>query len=201
VGGTFAPSASLLPQVLAIFRKSHPRVQLNLRTDNRLTMERLVLNSEVEIAVTNQPPRSSRLVAEPFRREKIAAFASPSHPLTKKQKVTLGDLMRSPLVIRDAMGGVGSTEQMLRQLEPNLRLNIVLQCQSPDAVKTAVRKKMGIGLLFESTVASEIKSGVFKKLRLADVKMEGTSYIIYKKDYPLSANARDFLALLRRDRV
>jgi DNA-binding transcriptional LysR family regulator len=107
--------------------------------------------------------------------------------------------MGNPLIIRDAMGGVGSTERMLRQYEPNLRPNIVLRCQSPDAVKTAVRKKMGIGLLFESTVALEIQSGDLKKLRLSDVSLEATSYIIYRKGHPLSANGRDFLNLLRQD--
>jgi DNA-binding transcriptional LysR family regulator len=198
VGGTFAPSASLLPQALAPFKKSHPQIQLNLRTDNRMAIERMVLNSDVEIGVINQPARSPGLVSEPFRREKIAAFAPPNHPLTRKQKLSFRDLMGNPLIIRDAMGGVGSTERMLRQYEPNLRPNIVLRCQSPDAVKTAVRKKMGIGLLFESTVALEIQSGDFKKLRLSDAKLEGMSYIIYKKGHPLSANGRDFLNLLRK---
>lgn len=201
VGGTFAPSASLLPQLLAIFKKSHPQIQLNLRTDNRLAIERMVLNSDVEIAVINQPARSPRLVSEAFRREKIAAFAPPNHPLARKQKLSFRDLMSHPLIIREAMGGVGSTERMLRQYEPNLKPNIVLRCQSPEAVKTAVRKKMGIGLLFESTVALEIQSGDFKKLRLSDAKLEGTSYIIYKKGHPLSGNGRDFLNLLRQDRT
>jgi DNA-binding transcriptional LysR family regulator len=34
VGGSYSPSVSFLPSLLAGFEKSHPNVRLNLRTDN-----------------------------------------------------------------------------------------------------------------------------------------------------------------------
>src|SRR3970040_1417586 len=42
VGGSYSPSAVLLPSLLAHFKKSHPQVDLNLRTDNRRNIERLI---------------------------------------------------------------------------------------------------------------------------------------------------------------
>ena len=43
VGGSYSPSASFLPSLLAGFEKSRPNVHLNLRTDNRLAVERMVV--------------------------------------------------------------------------------------------------------------------------------------------------------------
>ena len=51
VGGTYSPSLSLLPSLLVIFKKRHPQRQLTLRIDNWQNIERLVLKSEVDIAV------------------------------------------------------------------------------------------------------------------------------------------------------
>ena len=78
------------------------------------------------------------------------------------------------------------------------KLNIAMQCESPEAIKTAVSKKLGVGILYEDAVKEGLASGVFKKLRISGLQMEGTSYIVYYKNRPLSSNAEVFLNLLRQ---
>jgi DNA-binding transcriptional LysR family regulator len=79
-----------------------------------------------------------------------------------------------------------------------LTLNIALRCASPDAVKAAVRKRMGIGILFHNLIEEEIKKKEIKVLRFAGLpRVVGNSYIVYKKAKPLTAPASEFLALLR----
>ncbi len=78
------------------------------------------------------------------------------------------------------------------------RPNIVLRCDSPEAIKSAVNKKLGVGFLYEDAVKEGLASGAFKKLRISDLHVEGNSYIVYHKQRPLSANAEVFLNLLRQ---
>ena len=61
VGGSYGPSAELLPSLMARFRKSHPGVQLRLRTADRLVIERMILNGDVGLAVLNNPPPNRHL--------------------------------------------------------------------------------------------------------------------------------------------
>jgi len=153
------------------------------------------------MGLVSSPPKSLDLVIEPFRKEKVAAFVPINHPLAKKCRLTLSDLMRNPLIIRG--GGAGKTriEDALRQLEiSGFKLDIAMRCESPQAVKAAVREKMGLGIIYRELVESDARNGQFKLLRLPPLNMDTTSYIIYKKDNPLSANARSFLALLRKER-
>src|SRR6185295_6917851 len=84
------------------------------------------------------------------------------------------------------------------QIEPRWKPNVVLQCGTPDAVKVAVKNKLGIGVLFEANVKSDIRNGNFKMLDLRGVNLEGQSYITYSKDRPLSDNAQAFLSLMRQ---
>lgn len=65
VGGSYAPSASFLPSLLAVFKKSHPLVQLTLRTSSSHAIERMVLESEAEIALITKTPRSPHITMEP----------------------------------------------------------------------------------------------------------------------------------------
>ena len=73
-----------------------------------------------------------------------------------------------------------------------------MRCDSPEAIKTAVSKKLGVGILYEDAVKECLAGGVFKKLRISGLSMEGNSYIVYYKQRPLSSNAEVFLNLLRQ---
>lgn len=198
VGGSYSPSAYLLPSLLALFKKSHPHVQLDLRTNNRVTIERMVLNSEVDIAVINNAASNHLLTTESYRQESLVAFVSKNHPLAKKREATWQDFERAPLIIRNPLGGRGTAEQIIREMKTQrLKPNVVLRCETPQGVKAAVASKMGVGILFKETIESEVRSGEFKIIKLP-ANFSGESFIVYGKDKLLTASAQDFLNLLRQ---
>jgi DNA-binding transcriptional LysR family regulator len=189
----------LLPSLLALFKSTHPHVQFNLRTANRHVIEGLILNSEVDIALINNPPSNPAIVVEPYRPEPLVAFVSPNHPLASNRELTLEEFERVPLIIRKAWRAGGTTEQLLREMKKKgLNPNIAMRCDSPESVKEAVSRKMGVGILFKETIEPEVRKGEFKILKLPVKNFEGRSFIAYRKDGPLSANAQEFLNLLRQ---
>ncbi len=199
VGGTYNSSALLLPLLLAVFKRKHPQVQVTLRTKNMRIMEKAVLDSEVEIAVVSRPSASPDLVVEPYRRERLVAFVAKSHPLARKNKFSFHDTLQVPLVIRVVRGGKSSTELILKQFEEQgFGFNIAMRCESPEAVKVAVKGNAGVGILYEDVVGPDLRRGDFKEINLPGLKLEGRSFIIYRRDSPLSASAGDFLTLLHR---
>lgn len=201
VGGSYSPSVHLLPSLLARFKRTHPRVQFHLRTGNRLAIERLVLKSEVDIAVINNQPANRAFVVEPYRPEPLVAFVPLNHPLARNQELTLQEFERVPLIIIKVWRGVATTNQLLREMKKKgSNPNIVMRCDSPEGVKEAVSRKMGVGFLFKQAIEPEVRKGEFKILKLPVKNFEGQSFIVYRKDRPLSANAQDFLDLLRRSR-
>jgi DNA-binding transcriptional LysR family regulator len=133
---------------------------------------------------------------EHFGVDHLSFFAHPIHPLAKKKKLVLDDFAHTPIIVRDAKD---ATEKMLKAIKSRgLTLNIALRCASPDAVKAAVRKRMGVGILFHNLIEEEIKRKEVKVLRFAGLpRVIGNSYIVYKKAKPLTAPASEFLALLR----
>jgi DNA-binding transcriptional LysR family regulator len=197
VGGSHAPSASFLPRLASIFRETHPHTRLILRTDNSLLMEKLVQNSHVEIAVVTSHSGAPRLVYERCRQEELVIFASSKHPVAKRQQLTLAELACMPLVIFKR-GKVGGGASILHQIEEQgFRLNIVMHCETAEAAKAAVKRRMGLGILYKDLVQPDIRRGDLKIIRVPGLEMHIDSFIIYPKQKPLSSDAKDFLALLR----
>lgn len=203
IGGTEGPCLSLLPLLAATFKKTHPGVRIIIRTDITPSIEQLTLKSEIELGVITHPSYAPQLTYEPCRQEKWVVFSSAKHALGRKQRWTLEEVARAPLVLeRRGTREVTQTDEMLRPLgEGALKLTIALECDSPQAIKSAVRAGVGLGVLPRDMVEAEMKAGELKIIRIPEVKMELESFIVYAKERPLTPNAVDFLTLLRQQRV
>jgi DNA-binding transcriptional LysR family regulator len=199
VGGSYSPSSFLLPSLLARFQKSHPLVQLDLRTGSRWDIERLILKNQVDLAVINNPPLNPQLTMEPYRSEPLVAFVVSHHFLAKKKQLAPEDLSRVGLIIRRHKGGRAAVYHYVRHLRRSgLEPKVIMRCDTPAAVKEAVRGKMGVGLLYRDVVAGDIDRHEFKALRMLGDAPEGKSYIIYHKKRPLSPLAQGFRGLLHQ---
>ena len=202
IGGTYSPSASLLPSLLARFEKSHPVAVLSQRTGNEVVIGDLVLNGAVDMALllTHAPP-DPRLTMEPYCLEPLVAFVHPQHPLAKEPRITLEELGPFGFAIRRRLGSAGATEKYIRNIrKQGVDLKVVMRCDTPEGVIETVRNKLGVGLLFRGSVENNIKRGEFKAIKLPVDTIEGTNFIVYHKSRPLSPLAQDFLTFLRQRR-
>lgn len=201
VGGSHGLSLGLLPSLLADFQRDHPRLQISLRTGTRTMIEQLVLRGDVDVALIQIAGSLSGLLAsEPFGLEKLVAFVSVDHPLARKPKVTVRELLQSPLVISGERVFESNIKTVLRGLEnKGYKPRITGFYDSPDALKVVVLKKAGVGLLYcKDVVKHEVEKGALKILNVEDLKLYGRTFIVYHKHKPLSVNAKLFLKLLRR---
>jgi DNA-binding transcriptional LysR family regulator len=198
IGGSHSPSASFLPLLASVFKETYPDTKLTFRTHNSDVLERMVLDSEVEIAVITNSTGSPRLVYEPCRQEELVFFASVEHPFAKRKSLTVAELANAPLVVFKK-GRLRAFEKVLKQIESHgLTWNVAMYCESSEALKAAVKARMGLGILYRDLVQPELNRREFKVIQVQGLVTQSESYIIYHKEKPLSANAKQFLALLSR---
>jgi DNA-binding transcriptional LysR family regulator len=197
VGASHGPSVDVAPSLLAAFKESHPHAQVVLRAESSRTVEQLMLESQIEIGLVTNPSNSPVFCVVPYRQENIVTVVSSRHPLAKKNELTLAELAQGPLIIRKA--SEGKTLDILRKIEDQgFQPEIFMECESAEAIKIAVMKGMGLGILYKDHVEPEVERGELKIVKVAGLKRIDTrSFIVYRKDKPLSQNAQDFLALLR----
>jgi LysR family transcriptional regulator, low CO2-responsive transcriptional regulator len=202
VGGTYNPSAKYLPSAIAALQNKHPNIRVRFSTSDRVTIEKSLRQSKLDIAIIQSPSESFDFHMEHFATDRLTFFASPKHPLVRKKRLFLEDLADQPVIVRE---GKGSTEKLLKELKSRgINVNVVLRCMSPNAVKAAVQRGMGIGILFCDLVEDEIARKDLKTLKFSGLpKLVGHSYIVYSKSKPLSYGANKFLEILRsmKDRL
>jgi DNA-binding transcriptional LysR family regulator len=198
IGANHNPSAGDVPSAIAAFQKIYSDIKVTFRTSSARAVEKWVRDGEVDVALIQNPSQSciADLYTEEFATDSLALFTSPAYPLTKKQRLSLADLAKLPLVVRE---GSGMTQKVLGLLRSHgLTPNVAVRCATRVAVRAAVRKKMGVGILFHSHLEEDIKRKGVKVLKIAGLpKLIGHSYIVYQKDNSLTAPANKFLALLR----
>lgn len=197
IGRTHGISLSNLVRVVAVFKRTHPLVQLSVRTERSFQIERLVLKSQVEIGLVTDPSESPSLLIESYRKKPVVAFCASSYPLAKKRCLTLADLAQVPLIVR--RGSLG-TRQYLNQLqEKGLKLNNFMEYESAEEVKIATMKALGVGIAFRGHIEPELHTADIKILKISGLRsVSAQSFIIFQRDRPLSANAQDFLRELKR---
>jgi DNA-binding transcriptional LysR family regulator len=196
VGANHTLSVTLLTESLMAFKKTHPWVTCQLETSDSRTMERRVVNGEVAIAVITHPSHSQQVALEPFRQHEMIAFV-PARSSLGEHIVKLADVAKLPLVVRSG----GSTVKELQRR--GYKLNIVAQCEASEAVKDAVQRGLGVGLLNRDSIERELASGALREVRVPGLeKIKVQSFIVYGKRKPLDAVALDFRQLLleKRDR-
>jgi DNA-binding transcriptional LysR family regulator len=198
VGGSYSPSVVLLPSVLAFFKKTHPALELHLRSAPRLKMEEMIVKGEVELAVLHNPPSHRLLKMEPYRPEPMVAFAAPDHPLAAKKNVSAEDCRGIGFIYRKPEADMSSGRDYFRALrKQGFDINVAMECDSPEAVKIAVGRGMGVGILYKDVISASIRKGEFKALKLPADEVKTRSLIVYHKTRPLSDAALEFLKLLR----
>jgi DNA-binding transcriptional LysR family regulator len=193
VGSTPSPGAFFLPGVLKSFVKLHPKIHPTLRTGYPDAIKAMVLNGDVDVAVTTIAPSHPEIVQEPIESEEILAIVSAKHPLAGKKKLTDSELGKVPFI----MTTDGRIADEVKKI--GLRLNVVMWCDSVELKKAAVEAGLGVGLFYRGSAEAGLRQGYFKTLEIPKIKnIKIACYVIYRKGTRLSPNLNDLLALLRR---
>ena len=193
VGSTPSPGAFFLPGVLKSFVSLHPTVHPTLRTGYPETIKALLLNGEIDIAVTTIAPAHPQIVEEPIASEEIIAAVSAKHALARKKRLTESELAKVPII----MNTQGRIADEIKRI--GLHLNVVMWCESIDVKKAAVQAGLGVGLFYRGSAEAGLRQGYFKALeipRLKDIQI--ACYVAYRKDLRLSSGLNRLLSLLRQ---
>jgi len=203
VGGAVLAAATFLPLAAQAFKRDHPQIAVDLIIERSETLEKMLLEGDLDVAVTTLMLRSPRLVGEPFREEKVAVIAPPGHPLTRKRSVPLRLLANEPLVVHEQ--GTVIRDTVERKFKDKgipfvPALQVDRERAGRDAIRTAVASGLGIGFLSNCFVSSDIKAGRVKELMVPELKLFQTLYLnVPKRRDKSSPLLQSFIELLKQN--
>jgi DNA-binding transcriptional LysR family regulator len=200
IGASHGMSISMITFVMAQFKETHPSVIPELYTGINREIEELLLQSKLDLGIATNPKHLPGVHAEPFRSNTLCAIVPANHPLARTGEISLEELAKMPLVIRAGSENGGYRTALLfgKMRQSGFKPNVAFGCTSPDAIKAAVKNGSGAGILARHAVQDQLSKGEFAVLKIKGVRLDAKTYILWRKEKPLSEPLQHFLTLLRK---
>ena len=189
--GAVTTAEHLLPPLLVPFTMERPGVRLKLQVGNRGEILNMLARHEIDLAIMGTPPREMRTNAARFARHPMGFVASPAHPLMKKKKISLPDILHASLLVRERGSGTRTAVEKLFK-EGGHPLNFSSEVSSNEAIKRMVSAGLGVGFLSVHACALEFEAGLLKLLPVAGNPVEADWHVMHLVDAPIPTVAAAF---------
>jgi DNA-binding transcriptional LysR family regulator len=196
----YAPESVLtyrLPEVLKLFRKRYPKVELIFRpeSDSKLADELECGKLDLAISMSDSID-AEHLISMGMRKEDVYLFSTPDHPLANVKKACARDLVDQTLLLTES--GCGYRKKLDTLLAAaNVKPQHVTEFSSVEAIKQCVLAGMGIGFLPEIVIACELKKKQLTVIDWHGAKMSIATHIVWHKDKWISPGMQAFLDVLK----
>lgn len=178
VGATTSLGSYLLPGILGEILTRNPKLRINLLVESRKSVCQFVRQSQVDfgIILTDEPPQGLRTSL--LRKEPLCFIVGPNHPLTKKRLVTVKDLETTAF----AVGSINYefTEMVDKLLRVHGLSNYPIGCKISnfEGRKECVRAGVGVTVLPECTVLSEISTRRLSRLKVRGIQLSASIMLV-----------------------
>ncbi|MCI0459846.1 MAG: LysR family transcriptional regulator [Gemmataceae bacterium] len=192
------PGEHLLPDLLAVFRERHPHVQVRATVGDSRQVLRQVEQGQAHLGLVGGKADSPHLEYRCFACDQIVLVVPAGHAWAGRKRVSLDQLSRQPLIVREA--GSGSRwclEQSLALAGKSLNdLQVALELGSNEAIKEAVRRGLGLAFLSSRAIQKETEAGQFHPVQIPGLALQREMFVVWDRRRALPIPARLFLDLL-----
>ncbi len=202
IGGSTIPGGYILPPLLGKFKEAYPEVTVTLIQGDTAGIIQATLEGRVELGIVGAKAREVQLVHQKFMDDEMFLIVATGHHWTTRASVTVEELAGEPFIMREP--GSGTRKSIERVLDkagyrPGW-LNVVAEMGSTEAVRQAIKGRVGVSILSECAVADDLTSGTLRKVRIKGVSFHRAFYLITHKHRTQSPLCRTFVRFLKQKR-
>lgn len=195
IGVTPTVEAGPVTEALAKFCSDNDGISLSILTDSVSNLHEKLKTYALGFVITEGRIADAGLRHQLLDNDRVILAVSASHPLAKRDMVTLDELKKERLILRLPKSGIHSL-LAAHLANNNLSLkdfNIVLEIDNTTMVKELVRRNFGVSVLPRSVCLSEIRNGSLVALPLEHLDIQREINIVYQEDFDRLDTLRDFM--------
>ena len=174
IGATLTIGEYVLPNILACLYQIRPDIDFKVTIANTETVSQDILGKKYRIALVEGPvPDNRDLIIENFWHDELALVVPYYHPWARKGSVTLSELCKARLILREVGSGTRSVFELFLQ-EKGYSLsdfNITMELGSTQAIKQVVAIGLGVTIISALTVRRECEDHRLKVIKIQDCYM------------------------------
>jgi DNA-binding transcriptional LysR family regulator len=183
------------------FKREHSHFIISLKIADTKEIVQYVLQDNVEFGIIGAKLNHPSLHYEKYEEDEIIVVAPSDHPLTRKKKVNLEELLKEPWIIREEGSGTQmAIEKALRKKSKSLKqFNVVLEMGSTSSVKEGVKARLGLAFISRRAAEEELNRGFLSRIDVEGIEpISRQIYIVSHRGRTLSPIGMKFLRFLKR---
>jgi DNA-binding transcriptional LysR family regulator len=195
LGASTTIAQYVLPRLLGAFRRAQPRVHPTLISGNTEQIVAALEQQKIELGFIEGPARSRDVKTEPFLEDELVLIASAAHEWAERASVPCSEIAATPLLMRERGSGTRRVVEMAldRQGVKRSSLQIVMELDSTEAIKSAVEAGLGIGFVSRWALAKDLRLGsTFKIVEVEGLRILRNFLITYAKGPEPQGLAQEF---------
>ncbi len=187
---------ALLP-VLARYHKLYPGVRLLMHRTLSRDIPREVLNYQLDLGAVSYVPQDSKLAAVEIFQDELAFVVPPKHPLARRRSVDIKELGGETFIAHSVESPYRSRViQLFERYRTPLQLGI--EMPTVESIKRFVQMGMGVAIVPRMCVQWEVERKLLADVRIRQMKMPRSLYLITRRGARLSHAALGFMQLLQK---
>jgi LysR family cys regulon transcriptional activator len=185
VAAAGAINASVVPELVARFRRYHPGVHLYVHTGSAERVVELVAFGSAQVGLVREsgPSRDPRLTVTPLYEESLMLTARPEHPFVAEGPIPLARLADATLVFYDrGSDDYEAAQSMLR--EAGVAPYGVIEVDSVDTARRLTERGLGVAFLPSTSAVPEIEAGRLSAIDVADLVLPRRRVVALERAQP-----------------
>jgi DNA-binding transcriptional LysR family regulator len=188
-----------LPEKLMEYKKKYPGMDIRIQFIEHNTFPGLLKSGALDVVYTLNPLiENPELTLINKKKESLAYFAKPDHPIAKMKKVTEKDLENVPLLLTSH---TCSFRRMLLDdfSKHGITPKIELETSSKEILKSFAKNGLGVAFMPAMAAQTDLEEKKLKKIDWAGADFPIYSQIFVHKDKHQSRAIEELIALIMKE--
>jgi DNA-binding transcriptional LysR family regulator len=182
LGASTTIAQYVLPRLLGIFTREHPRVHPTMISGNTEQIVEAIEVQKIALGLIEGPARSRTVKSEPFLEDELLLIVPAAHEWAELESISCAEIGSAPLLMRERGSGTRRVVEMAleRQGLRQNSLRIVMELDSTEAIKSAVEAGLGVGFVSRWAMAKDLRLGThFKIVEVAGLRIKRDFSVAY----------------------
>lgn len=197
IGANESMTFYLLPYICQ-FRQQYPKIKLVVQRSRSTELPDHLAAGDVDFGIISYKPDDERFDSVPLYTDHLSFIMPPNHRLATRKVVSIKDLGMETFVGHNVASPY--RDNIIREFQRHkVPLNVDLEMPTVESVRLMVQAGQGLAFLPRLCVEQDLQQGLLKEVKVKEILLERTIYLVRVSKRPLGHAAKAFLELVHAE--
>lgn len=186
VGASRTIGSYIMPYYLGQHKKDHKNIDILLEVDNTKEITEKVFKVELDFALVEGSFDKKEFLHSKLKDDELVLIVSPNHLFAKQKEVTIEEIVKGPLILREEGSGTRRTiiETFSKHGYTEKELKGYMEIGDISAIKSMVEMNLGYTIISKESIKREVELGTVVVVPMEGVRIFREFNFVYTKESP-----------------